>query len=220
MEELELIINANKKIKKSDQFKYKALATFRCKIMADQLPTRSKLHKRYPNLYDNDHCSRCEALTENLQHVFNCTYALKTIIEKKEKIIELIQSNLPKNNNINNNDNNGTPNHNHSVAINITGPTLINLALGNFQPPLNTIKNKEDISNKALKILYKIWKQRSATATTSPTSGIKWKKTKAAKHNTTHTTDNNIFQKILNLLENCNNLTDKKIFTPTIVSSF
>jgi hypothetical protein len=214
MVELELIHRANKNLRKSDQFKYKALSTFRTKLIANQLPTRAKLHKRYPNLYDSDLCPRCHISIENIEHIFTCNYAINTINQKRKKFENFLQSTIP---------NNKTSHNDYSfiVTSRITGQTLLNLALGKFQPPFDKLQKKqENISNKALKILYKIWKQRSATATTSPSSGIKWKKTKSSKTNSPITIDTSTFQSIINTLESCNNLTNKKIFTPTIISSF
>jgi len=205
LEDLEVIINSNKKLKKSDQYKFRDLATFRVKLLTDQLPTRVKLHKRYPSLYPDNTCPRCDAWPETTQHIFTCLHATTYINKKKGKFISTIDS-LPSTSTLISN-------------FNLTGLTLIDLASGTFHSPFNKIKKKEDIMNKALKILYKIWKQRSATANTSSFSGIKWKKTKA-EDSSLPQKSNTTFQSILNILEVSNNHTNKSIFSPAIISSF
>jgi hypothetical protein len=209
--DLETIINANKKIKNSDQIRYRSLATFRTKLITNQIPTRLKLHKRYPNLYDSNLCPRCHIHIETLLHIFNCHHAFNYINKKKDKLRSIITDQFTKDLN---------PKNNPIPNFNLSNNTIFNLATGNFHSPFDQIKKRSDISNKSLKILYKVWKQRSETASTSPSSGIKWKKTKAAQDNSLSKNKNSTFQKVLNTLEINNNYTNKKIFTSTIVSSF
>ena len=62
--------------------------------------------------------------------------------------------------------------------LSINGPTLLNWALGTSSP-LTELSNKHKglIATKALKLIFKyIWIPRSATANTSPYTGICWKK--------------------------------------------
>jgi hypothetical protein len=80
---------------------------------------------------------------------------LKFINKKKEKLISLISDQLTKD---------SSKANNPSTNLNLTSLSILNLAIGNFHSPLDQIKKRTEISNKALKILYKVWKQRSETA--------------------------------------------------------
>jgi hypothetical protein len=209
-EELETIIRANHKLKKLDQLKHRALSTFRTKLLANQLPTRTKLHKRYPTHYPDNLCPRCDAFPEDLLHIFSCVHIRPLISKKKSKLENLILNLNPKSIKISD----------FISTLKLTPSTLLDLAIGKFNSSFSSLQKKEDISNYTLKILYKAWKLRSATATTSPASGIKWKKTPGSKAPNLNINDNTTFNKILNLLNSSLNFTDKSIFTPTIVSSF
>jgi hypothetical protein len=95
------------------------------------------------------------------------------------------------------------------------------MALGNFPHPFDNIKkNKEEISNISLKMLYKVWKQRSETATTSPSAGIKWKKTKASISLPQTKNNDSVFNTILNILEMNHSHTNKNIFSTSTTSLF
>jgi len=121
-EQLETLIKANNKLKNHDQSKFKALSTFRTKLLANQLPTRFKLHKRYPTLYPDDLCPRCDAATEDLPHIFSCIYNKPLINKKKSKLESLIAELNPKSIKISD----------FTSNLKLTNDILLKLALCNF----------------------------------------------------------------------------------------
>jgi hypothetical protein len=163
--------------------------------MTRQLPSRVKLHLRYPSHYTNNLCPRCLSQPETFDHIFSCPSNNPNLplINKKIKnfLTDLIRESK-------------TQITNQSLLSNphfsVKVPLLLEWALGisTFDPNL-TIIHKAKLASKSTKIIYKyIWKPRSATANTSPQSAIKWKKTKASPSpNQTKKPELQIFESVL-----------------------
>jgi hypothetical protein len=134
-------------------------------LLSGTLPTREFLNQLYPDLYSDPYCPRCSLRTENIQHTFKCPSASKEI----KQIIEAINSILISSDN--------------SPPI-YTSWQIIELAYGitsniHFIPDfIIWLKALTE----ALTLSYNlIWKPQCSTANTSPSTGIKWDKTKIHK---------------------------------------
>src|SRR6185369_11085026 len=89
--------HANKNLLKKDKYNSTSLLTFRYKLLTHLLPTREKLHIRYPLLYPNDTCPRCLIQPETQNHIFTCT-ANQIVLQKiNAKIYKTLIKHLPKN---------------------------------------------------------------------------------------------------------------------------
>src|SRR6185369_1381911 len=60
------------------------------------LPTKEKLHTRYPLLYPNDTCPRCLIQPETQNHIFTCTINQNALEKISAKIRKTLIKNLSK----------------------------------------------------------------------------------------------------------------------------
>lgn len=171
---LKILNSSNKFIKSLHNNQYSDLIAYRIKLLSGTLPTREFLNQLYPNLYTDPYCPRCNLHTENIQHTFKCPSADK----ETKQIIETINSILITNNN-------------PSPILTIW--QVIELACGitsNIYSTSNLISWSK-ASTEALTLSYNlIWKPRCNTANTSPSTGIKWDKTKIQKHHKSKSNSN------------------------------
>ena len=208
---------SNKLLELCDRTSYKSLLAFKFKLLIEQLPTRKKLHLRYPLHYPDDKCPRCLLSSETFDHIFSCsanTINLPTISRKIKKTLNNII-------------------HESKVAhkqtliddiqnLSINGSLLLTWAKGvsTFNPNLD-INHKAKLAAKSTKILYKhIWIPRSTTANTSPNKGIKWKKSPAVSIiNQTKKSSPSIFTSVLNSFLLNNSTTPDSNLTNQIIQS-
>jgi hypothetical protein len=147
---------------------------FKIKLITEQLPTRLKLHSRYPSIYSSNKCPRCLLIPETFNHIFTCStnninLPIISLKIKKYLLHIISESNLPPNN---------QPSAEEIQNLKIDGTILLDWARGfsTFNSNLD-IKCKAKIMVKSIKILNKyIWIPRLTTANTSTKSGTKWKK--------------------------------------------
>src|SRR6185369_10001565 len=88
--------HANKNLLKKDKYNSTSLLAFRCKLLTRLLPTREKLHTRYPLLYPNDTCPRCLIQPETQNHIFTCTINQNALEKISAKICKTLIKNLSK----------------------------------------------------------------------------------------------------------------------------
>jgi hypothetical protein len=173
-QDISSLILSNKFLEINDKISYKSLLSFKIKLLIEQLPTREKLHSRYPLLYPDNLCPRCKLHKETFNHIFSCPNNNSHLSIFNQKIKKFILSLIQESKNL-------TDKNLSILSINnltIDGPLLLSWCKGTttFDSKLS-IEHKAKLIAKSIKIIYKyIWIPRSSTANTSPNSGIKWKK--------------------------------------------
>ncbi|RHZ88946.1 hypothetical protein Glove_19g2 [Diversispora epigaea] len=65
---------------------------FNVKLFNNELPTLEKLKDRFPKIYENDSCIRCNLEKENQVHVLTCSKNLIDIHSCRNKLINLLVS--------------------------------------------------------------------------------------------------------------------------------
>ncbi|CAG8443763.1 5989_t:CDS:2 [Acaulospora colombiana] len=165
-----IIVEQHKQLITNEKFKLSAILTFRINILCRNLPTRVKLNTRYPQVYPSSTCLHCNSTSESFEHIFSCLSNFSIIKEKSKSIIKLILELINKSDSIQSK----TDLNDIISNLLISGPLLLNWAIGIISPiPDLSVKHKGTIAAKVLKIIFKyIWISRSATANTSPVTGI------------------------------------------------
>lgn len=77
----------NKITNKKTSSKQAAKNTFRLKTLLDMLPILEEMNDRYPNLYKNQPCLKCNNAIETSLYVFTCQNLLEEVQNSIKKIL-------------------------------------------------------------------------------------------------------------------------------------